>query len=1214
MNRNLFPILILPLTFAGFLSAQHITVNSYSGQSTISATGSVTLLPGFHVASGQNVHIFITTGVPAPQPLATAPSGNQNYILTTIYRKPYTSPPSNPTTDDAMQTIAYFDGLGRPSQTIAVKGSASFKDLVMPIEYDAFGREAKKYLPYTATGTAGAFRTNAATAQGSFYNSPPTAVQGSPNPYSQTVFEPSPLNRITEQGAPGADWQPQSGSIPNSGHTVRTEYGTNNTTVFTDLTNTRRVARYGVSLATDGTPTLTLNSAYAANELYVTVMKDENWKQADVRVGTNEEYMDKQGRVVLKRSFNRKPDNSVEMLSTYFVYNDFGDLAYVLPPGRDSEFNPDTGTLPNTTQLNNFAYQYRYDGRRRMVEKKLPGKGVEYIVYNKLDQVVLTQDAEQRAKSPKEWTFTKYDAHGRVVMTGRYTTTATTRTAVQDAVDAHTPAWETPNTANTSGYANTSFPNGNGAEVYTYAYYDSYDLPSDCPTAWKTPGSGYSAMTHGKRTATKTKVLGTTTYPWSVEYYDNWGRVTKTNSQHHHGGTDAVVTALNFNGQPTSTTRTHTKGSATTTVQERYEYDHVGKLLNTFHRVNSQPEVLLAANTYNETGQLITKQLHSENNGGSYLQKLDYRYNIRGWLTQINGRALNTAENDLFGLELKYTDGERLIQAHPGQYNGNIAEMVWNTSRANKPRAYAFSYDRMNRLLSADYRAYGTNWTGDAENGRFSEGGIVYDRQGNIRQLRRYGVNGASTFGIMDDLEYFLTGNQLSRVNEKSTGNRTYGFKEPTPSGNPEYTYDGNGNMGTDVNKGITSIAYNYMNLPTQVNISGNTIAYQYTANGVKLKKTAGGAVTSYIGDIHYEGDNISFIQTEEGRLLRNTGNGLYIYEYHLKDHLGNVRVAFDKHPSTGVARLIQEDSYYPFGLKFNSYVVGTENKYLYNGKELQDEAGLAWYDYGARMYDPVIARFGTVDRFAEKYYGLTPYQYAANNPILNIDVNGDSIYIFHKKETIVYHEGKLYNKDGTDYKGVAYNKKGNLTGFVKQAKEALDAIRTGGDVGKELVNYFQSHDYRDIRIEKAASNSENWGKISWNPTERQPNILNQDGSHGRDPFIGLAHEMGHTWDRNENGQANTGNTWYKAANGKNVSISEKIATWWENRIRTENNFALREFYSFTDNNGRMQGDEVGRLLIPGTRVSLVTDVSGKPMVPVFLGPFGMPINIPYKY
>ncbi|WP_289001069.1 RHS repeat-associated core domain-containing protein, partial [uncultured Roseivirga sp.] len=93
---------------------------------------------------------------------------------------------------------------------------------------------------------------------------------------------------------------------------------------------------------------------------------------------------------------------------------------------------------------------------------------------------------------------------------------------------------------------------------------------------------------------------------------------------------------------------------------------------------------------------------------------------------------------------------------------------------------------------------------------------------------------------------------------------------------------------------------------------------------------------------------------------------------------------------------VLQEDHYYPFGLSISALSstapLSKPNNYLYNGKELQQET--EWYDYGARMYDPQLGRFFTQDRFAEKYLDFSPYQYAANNPILYIDVNGDSISV----------------------------------------------------------------------------------------------------------------------------------------------------------------------------------------------------------------------------
>ncbi|PWG78081.1 RHS repeat domain-containing protein, partial [Pararcticibacter amylolyticus] len=126
----------------------------------------------------------------------------------------------------------------------------------------------------------------------------------------------------------------------------------------------------------------------------------------------------------------------------------------------------------------------------------------------------------------------------------------------------------------------------------------------------------------------------------------------------------------------------------------------------------------------------------------------------------------------------------------------------------------------------------------------------------------------------------------------------------------------------------------------------------------------------------------IDFIQTEEGRAVRNT-DGTYRYEYDLKDHLGNTRVSTD-----AAGNVIQEDEYYAFGLNAPLYAAGAKNKYLYNGKEIQDVL-TDQYDYGARFYDPVIGRFNTIDPLANEFESISPYNYALNNPILMVDPDG---------------------------------------------------------------------------------------------------------------------------------------------------------------------------------------------------------------------------------
>ncbi len=161
-------------------------------------------------------------------------------------------------------------------------------------------------------------------------------------------------------------------------------------------------------------------------------------------------------------------------------------------------------------------------------------------------------------------------------------------------------------------------------------------------------------------------------------------------------------------------------------------------------------------------------------------------------------------------------------------------------------------------------------------------------------------------------------------------------------------------------------------------------MAYTYDATGAKLRKvstTGATTTTDYVDGIQYTNGVIDFIQTEEG-IARKSG-GSYIYEYNLTDHLGNVRVTFKE--SGGVVSPLERTDYYAFGKR--TFVGANLNRYLYNGKELQEE--LEPYDYGSRFYDPVIGRWNVVDPLAEKMRRHSPYNYTFNNPIRFIDPDG---------------------------------------------------------------------------------------------------------------------------------------------------------------------------------------------------------------------------------
>lgn len=177
---------------------------------------------------------------------------------------------------------------------------------------------------------------------------------------------------------------------------------------------------------------------------------------------------------------------------------------------------------------------------------------------------------------------------------------------------------------------------------------------------------------------------------------------------------------------------------------------------------------------------------------------------------------------------------------------------------------------------------------------------------------------------------------------------------------------------------------------------------YFYTASGQKVQKvvTENTTVTTtdYLGGYQYQNTVLQFFPTAEG-YVKNTpvsGTNTYSYVFNYTDHLGNTRLSYTKDTTTGSLKILEENNYYPFGLKHNSYNVDNFQpgyKYKYNGKELQDENiggnQLNMYDYGARNYDPALGRWMNVDPLAETSMQFSPYTYALDNPVFFIDPDG---------------------------------------------------------------------------------------------------------------------------------------------------------------------------------------------------------------------------------
>ena len=465
-------------------------------------------------------------------------------------------------------------------------------------------------------------------------------------------------------------------------------------------------------------------------------------------------------------------------------------------------------------------------------------------------------------------------------------------------------------------------------------------------------------------TASVATVLGSSNKIYTAYYYDIKGRVAKTVQSNLLGGYDVTATIYTFTDKPATVTHTHTaSGKPTRTEMYTYSYNHADRLLKVEHTLGGT-KITLADYAYDNLGRLQSKSLH-----GSATNKLTYAYNVRGWLTGISGTK--------FTQNLYYNTGNGTAR-----YNGSISSMTWKAGNESTVRGYKFTYDGLDRLLNA---TYGETAGINANTDRFSENVTAYDKNGNIKTLQRYGQTAASGYGLIDNLTFTLAGNLLNRVDDAAAASAYGGgfeFKDGVKQAN-EYTYDSNGNLTKDLNKGISTITYNVLNLPNMVTFSdGSTIAYTYGADGTKLKtvhKTGSTTTTTdYCGNVVYENGVQKLLLTDEGYVTLSDSK----YHYYLKDHQGNNRVVINQ---SGTVE--ETNHYYPFGGVFASS--GNVQPYKYNGKELDAKKGLNWYDYGARHYDAALGRFTTVDPSAENYYSTSPFTYCLNNPLNYIDPLG---------------------------------------------------------------------------------------------------------------------------------------------------------------------------------------------------------------------------------
>src|SRR5690554_4437491 len=777
-------------------------------------------------------------------PTGASPSAQQNYRVSTLFRVPVTLAglSATRTIDQENQVIEYLDGLGRPVQTINLKGSPTFMDVVQIYAYNGYGLQPKVFEPYaSASSSNGSFKAAALSQQAAYYGSSgwDGHVAKTAAPFSVTVYENSPLHRPLEQGFPGSAWQP-AGSRGTTGRTQVFGYSSNYAA--------------DVRLWTVHSSGASYSGTYAASTLSRRVVKDENWTTG--LAGIREQFSDNQGRLLLERVWK----SDTEMLDTYYLYDLAGQLRYVVPPGFSG-----TSFTDGNSGFEQYIYAYRYDARGRVAQQKTPGQGWTYLVYNANDQVVLTQDAVQRANSPMEWTYFKYNAFGEQVISGIYRAAYGSQQAAQLALSAHETSsgqyWESRSGAS---YTNVSFPTSALTPLYT-AYYDNYTFTGASDPALAPTGITPSVHTQGMLTGSLVYRDDGTDPLLQVHYYDDYGQTVQTAAQNHLGGVDRFTHTYTFAGVLTSTIHEQSvAGDPTVTVETGHTYDHQGRLLDTRKKVNTQPEYVESRMAYNQIGQLRHTRLHSSSSGSSFAGTVDYSYNERGWLTK--------SASAHFTQELRYNLPTAGATA---QYNGNISEQHWGHGTTT-PGRFVYAYDPLDRMTSG---ISGTSAMSEV---------LSYDNMGNITSLTRDGAT---------PISYTYSGNRLTSLSGGISGN---------------YTYDAGGNALTDRN-GL-SYTYNHLNLPLTASKTGTSVSYTYDALGTKLRSQnalSAGQVQDYVQGLEYSGGTLERINTQQGYIAMDGPSP--VPHYYLTDHLGNVRAVLT--PSGSGFAVVQSQDYYPYGL-----------------------------------------------------------------------------------------------------------------------------------------------------------------------------------------------------------------------------------------------------------------------------------------------------------
>ena len=860
-------------------------------------------------------------------------------------------------------SITHINEQGQEIQTIHKSASPNGEDIISYTEYNRDARTIHTWLPIVAEDV------NVLSLEE--IQSLATSQYGDAAPFSTTYKEASRRGRVKRATIAGEGYQ---------GHSSHMEYDVNSTPV-------PHIVVVDSGLRVEG--------EYPIGVLRKTTMIDADGKKQST-------FVDMDERTIVARLGDD--------LDTYYVYDDFGRLRYVLPPAITRQMNGNSVFKDSDELIRNYAYVYKYDKRGNQIYKRVPGAEHIYMVYDKVGHLVLQQDGNQRERG-NIWMITKYDEYGRNIYSLECDMQSWSYEMLLDSVsnlyftEQYSSASSVTMLGNT-GYTNTLFAMPI-SKILVVNYYDNYDFLSLLPTdeanmLYYENQQGYGQQYEnvmGLATGTVSYNLSDEQYTITINYYDVYGNIIQARNTSLHSGYLVASTAYNFDGTKSKLQLEHHSNNITTqTEQYAYSYDHVGRPTQTIYQLNDEPSILHTQMYYNPRGQLIQILRHNAQDS------THFQYNTQGTLTRLS--------NTHFAEQLFYADS--LPNYANAYYNGNISAM--NICLGDSLYHFAYDYDKYNRLCESNFFKNDSLQTNEY---------FEFDVMGNIKRLQRYSLQNR----MLDDLVFTLDGNCINNITDYAVPADLYNTKEyhdlAVADDIQQMMYDANGNLTRDLDRTIDTIRYNMYNLPdTVVFANGNKIINHYNASGNKWKteyhtiidamylpNTADGTVfEGNVVDIHYTiyDGNIEYkylvnsmgvdslyeyvIHNTEGYIACHPQNNTMTHYYYHQDHLGNICAVWDAtHDS-----VVQQTLYYASGLPVSISTGQNVQPYKYNGKEYVEMHGYDVYEYGARGYYSTIGRFTSIDPLCEQTPWQSPYVYANNNWVNNIDWMGMSADGFH--------------------------------------------------------------------------------------------------------------------------------------------------------------------------------------------------------------------------